>query len=481
MLAMCIILPVFSGFMLFLFHPEKVARQCITYLSLLVQAYCVINLITLHFGERFETPRFIDALTLSFKIDSTGAFFAALFVISSLVITVFSFKYMSHEGAENRFFGCWLITMGVLAGLSFSENLVAFYLFYELMTLATAPLVMHSMQHKAIMAGLKYLLYSVCGALTALLGVMYLYRFDHDLRFIPGGFMQYLHADPGLLRLISFLLIIGFCCKAGMFPLHGWLPTAHPEAPAPASALLSGCITKCGVLGAIRSVFFVSGVDTIKGTWVQAVWMSLALITVFLGSMMAYLEPVMKKRLAYSTVSQVSYVLFGLSLLNASGIEGAFLQIIFHMSVKIGLFLCAGAIIFQTGRTRMDELSGLGKEMPATLICWLLLSLSLVGIPPFGGFVSKWYLAEGALFSGVTVMNVLGPAVLLLSALLTAGYLFVLPVRGFFGPGAEAGGAKEASVQMVVPIALLALFALVFGIFTGPVSELIRSVASALI
>ncbi len=482
MMLLCIVLPVLAGVLLFVLRPAKPLRMAFTFSVLIIQAYCIVNLITAHSGEEFFTGGFIDSLRLSFRVDAAASFFAVLFSASSIIITVFAFKYMSHEKAENRFFGCWLITAGVLAGLSFSGSLVTFYIFYEFMTLATVPLVMHEMTHKAIMAGLKYLLYSVCGALLALLGVMYLYHFSKDLSFVPGGFMQGLDADPGFMRLIVFLLVAGFCCKAGMFPLHGWLPTAHPEAPAPASALLSACITKCGVLGVIRSVFYVSGAGLIRGSWVQTAWMSLTLITVFLGSMMAYLEPVMKKRLAYSTVSQVSYVLFGLSLLNRQGMEGAALQIVFHMAVKIGLFLCAGAIIFQSGRTRMDELRGLGKEMPVTVVCWTLLSLSLVGIPPFGGFVSKWYLAEGALSADIGFFRVLGPAVLLLSALLTAGYLFMLPVRGFFpGEGFKTkGGVKEAGLEMALPMAILALFALVFGVVSGPVFSVARELAAGL-
>ncbi len=483
MLLLCIILPVFAGVVLFLLRPGKTLRTAVTLSALIVQCGLVLNLILLHSGEQLHIGDGTDGFMLSFCIDGTGSLFAGLFAASGLIITVFAFKYMSHEGAENRFFGLWLITLGVLAGLSFSANVITFYIFYEFMTLATAPLVMHEMDHKAIMAGLKYLLYSVGGALCSLLAVMYLFHFDHVLAFVPGGFMSGLSAGTELKQLIVFMLIFGFSCKAGMFPLHAWLPTAHPVAPAPASALLSACITKCGVLGVIRSVFFVAGPELIRGSWVQTAWMSLTLTTVFLGSMMAYLEPVMKKRLAYSTVSQVSYVLFGLSLLNAEGFEGAMLQIIFHMAVKIGLFLCAGAIIFQTGKTRMDELRGLGREMPVTVICWMLLALSLVGIPPFGGFVSKWRLAEGALSADVGVFRILGPAVLLISALLTAGYLFMLPVRGFF-PGEDfsgGGNVKEAGLTMAAPILLLALFALVFGVVTGPVSDIARSLASGLV
>lgn len=164
--------------------------------------------------------------------------------------------------------------------------------------------------------------------------------------------------------------------------MHGWLPTAHPVAPAPASAVLSGVITKAGVLGIIRSVYYVAGPDMIKGTWVQYTWIILSILTIFMGSMMAYKEKVLKKRLAYSTVSQVSYILFGLSVMQPIAFVGALMHVIFHSLVKNTLFVSAGAIICKTGKTKVRQLVGIGKEMPVTMWCFTLVSLTLIGIPP---------------------------------------------------------------------------------------------------
>lgn len=503
-----ILLPILGGTALFIIRPQRSTRTELVSVVLGCQAVCVAQLLRTAYGQAYSLGTFIDTIEIAFRIDGVGCFFAVLFVGSGLLMSLFAFRYMSHEHAENRFFGFWLLSAGVLTALSFADNLVTFYLFYELMTLATVPLALHEMTHQAIMAGLKYLFYSVCGALLALLGMIYLYPYAPTLAFEPGGFMGSLRADPAYLQGIAFLMILGFCCKAGMFPLHGWLPTAHPVAPAPASAMLSGCITKCGVLGVIRAVYFVAGADFLRGSWVQYVWLSLTLITVFLGSMMAYLEPVMKKRLAYSTVSQLSYVLFGLSLCNPDGLTGALLQVVFHMTVKVGLFLCAGAIIFETGRTRVADLRGLGSRMPVTFLCWAGLALSLVGIPPFSGFISKWALAEGALAADIGVFRLLGPAVLLASALLTAGYLFPLPVRGFFPlategepqtqgqagqaePGqpvpAESGqlppvkAIQEAAWPMLLPIVVLTVLSLVLGIVTAPLSGIVASITADLL
>ena len=245
-------------------------------------------------------------------------------------------------------------------------------------------------------------------------------------------------------------------------------------APAPASAVLSAVIVKAGVLALIRVVYYIFGAGFLAGTWVQTAWMTLSLLTVFMGSMLAYREDVLKKRLAYSTVSQISYILFGLAVMNDAGMTGSFLHVLSHGFVKATLFLCAGAIIYQTGRTRVSELRGIGKEMPVLMWCYTIVSLGLIGIPPTGGFVSKWYLASGALISGIKGFSWIGPAVLLLSALLTAGYLLPIAVMGFF-PGDDYDyktlQKREPSVFMNLPIILLTALSVLIGIWPGLVTD----------
>ena len=282
------------------------------------------------------------------------------------------------------------------------------------------------------------------------------------------------------------LMLLGFGAKAGLFPLHGWLPTAHPAAPSPASAVLSGVITKAGVLGVLRLIYCFVGADFLRGTWVQTVFMALTLFTVFMGSLLAYQEQMLKKRLAYSSVSQVSYVLFGLSTLHPVGVVGALLHVACHALVKDTLFMSAGAIILKTRKTRVDELVGIGKQMPVTMWCFALASVGLVGIPPCLGFVSKWYLAQGALaMTGVVSwLNYLGPAVLLVSALLTAGYLLPIVIHAFF-PGADVAGnprtyAKcEPSWRMLIPLVLLTALSVLLGMFpqvlTVPLDALVAA------
>jgi multicomponent Na+:H+ antiporter subunit D len=334
------------------------------------------------------------------------------------------------------------------------------------------------------MAALKYLFYSMCGAYLGLFGIFFLYKYCSTLTFTAGGTLDLTLAagNEGILLVAVFCMLIGFGVKAGMLPLHAWLPTAHPVAPSPASAALSGIIVKCGVLAIIRTVYYIVGADFIRGTWVQTAWMVLALMTVFMGSMLAFREKVFKKRLAYSTVSQVSYILFGLSVLSPTAMTGALLHVVFHAFIKCTLFLTAGIFIFKCHKTRVEELVGIGKEMPKTLWCYTFASLALIGIPPTSGFISKWYLAQGALEANVGVFRWVGPMVLLISALLTAGYLLPITMKGFF-PGKEGEGRTwqklEPSKMMLIPLAFLAFMAVILGVFPNPLISYFGKIAAA--
>ena len=415
-------------------------------------------------------------LDLYFHVDGLGRLFALIVNVVWVLAGFYSFEYMKHEQEESRFFGFYLMVHGVLHGLVFSGGMVTFYLFYELMTLLSVPLILHSRTKDAIKGGLKYLFYSLFGAYLVLFGLFFLNRFAGSLRFLPGGNLDFsaVAGNEKLMLVVAFSMILGFSVKAGMFPLHAWLPTAHPVAPAPASAVMSGIIVKMGVLGMIRVVFYLIGGDFLRGTWVQTAWMTLSLVTVFMGSKLAYREKILKKRLAYSTVSQASYILFGLSLLQPAAMTGALLHVAFHAVIKACLFLSAGAIIYKTHKTNVEELRGIGKEMPAAIWCYTFASAALIGIPPASGFISKWYLATGALNSGIEPFSWLGPVVLLISALLTAGYLLPVTINGFL-PGADYDYGslekKEPNLTMLLPLLILAALAIVLGIFPNPLTD----------
>lgn len=431
----------------------------------------------------FTVLQMTDVLKIAFRADEISMFFAALTTLMWMVVGVYSFGYMAHEKNKKRYAFFFILVYFVLLGLDFSANLVTMYLFYELMTLSSMPLILHEMKEESISAAMKYLYYSVAGALLALFGIFVLSQAAPTMDFVAGGSMTEL-TNSGLVLAGVFLMILGFGAKAGMFPLHAWLPIAHPVAPAPASAVLSGVITKSGVLAIIRVIFFVVGADHIRGTWVQIIWMTLALLTVVMGSTRAFSEKVLKKRLAYSTVSQVSYVLFGLSTLHPIGITGALLHVIFHSTAKDLLFMGAGSIIHQTGKTDVRDLRGIGRRMPVTLGCFAFASLSLVGIPPFAGFFSKWYLANGSLSAGIAGYSWIGPALLLLSALLTAGYLFPIVVQGFL-PGKEYDKKPESKCEagrdMTIPMMILAVLTLLLGVFSNGLIEFLTGLVEMML
>ena len=487
MLILSILVPVLLGLGILLVREIKNRNVllAITGASLAVGAALGLGVI---FGGDAELFLFSFGKNLDFyfHVDDLGRLFALVVDLVWLISGFYAFEYMKHEQEEKRFFGFYVMVFGILHALTFSGNMVTFYLFYELMTLLSVPLILHNRSKDAIKGGLKYLFYSLFGAYMVLFGLFFLNRFASSLNFLPGGTLDMVAVagNETLMLAVAFSMIIGFSVKAGMFPLHAWLPTAHPVAPAPASAVMSGIIVKMGVLGMIRVVYYLVGPDFIRGTWVQTAWMSLALVTVFMGSMLAYREKIMKKRLAYSTVSQVSYILFGLSLLQPQSMTGALLHVVFHAVIKSCLFLSAGAIIYKTHKTNVDDLRGIGKEMPVAIWCYTFASAALIGIPPASGFISKWYLATGALSSGIEVFSWLGPVVLLVSALLTAGYLLPISVNGFL-PGAEYDYAslqkKEPNLVMLLPLLILAVLAVALGLFPNPLTDYIAQIAAAVL
>lgn len=424
-------------------------------------------------------------LTLfSFRADEMSWIFAIMTTVVFLLAGIYSFGYMSHDEHKKRYACFYLLVYFILLGLDFSANLITMYLFYELMTLSSMPLILHDLKKESVSAAMKYLYYSIAGAFLALFGIFVLSRYAPSMDFVPGGHFTAGNVPNQELILGALcLMVIGFGAKAGLFPLHAWLPIAHPVAPAPASAVLSGVVVKSGVLAMIRTVFYVVGADVVRGSFVQTVWMVLTLLTIVMGSARAFHENVFKKRLAYSTVSQLSYVLFGLSTLHPVGVAGSLLHVLFHSVAKSLLFMSAGSVIHQSGKTKVSELRGIGRQMPVTLACFTLGSLSLVGIPPFAGFFSKWYLANGSLASEIPVFGWLGPVVLLLSALLTAGYLFPIAVQGFLpGKAYDRNPEKkcEAGLTMTIPMMILAALALLLGVFSTGIIEFVSQLAAGL-
>ena len=419
----------------------------------------------------------VDNLDIFFKVDALGTLFAVLFSFIFLMIGIYSKDYFHSKEHRAKFYKYFALAWLVFILISFAGNLITFYVCFEFITLTTFPMVLIDRTKESILAALKYLFYSLAGAYCALFGLFFLTRYTTTLNFTPGGVLsaEAVAEHSGLLLVCAFMMFVGFGVKAGMFPMHAWLPTAHPVAPSPASSLLSGVIVKAGVLAMIRLVFEIFGIEFLRDTWVQYTVLVLALITILLGSMVALGEQRIKKRLAYSTVSNLSYIVLGIFMFDEAAYSGAILQLVSHALCKAALFLCAGSFL-NRGITQVKDLNGIGYRMRMTVWTFIIGSLGLIGIPPTLGAFAKWNLGVGSLTSGVPYLSVAGPIVLIISALLTAGYLLPVGTRAFFKVGQESSlslEATEVSRFMTIPAALLAMAGLIIGIIPTPVLGLI--------
>ena len=470
----CLFLPILipAGFALFVLLRRPKCSNTISLIGAILTGLSILEVAM--GGASLELPM-AGNLDFQLRMDAMALFFLIIIAAGFACAILYAREYLKGDGRSPFFLGFTLLTLAAMMGLSLAGNIVTFYMFYEMMSLLSFPLVLYNQGQKCNKAAMVYLGFSVFGASMALMGIL-----------LGGDFTVRSFAEPAGTMVLSarqqwayLLMALGFSCKAGMLPLANWLPTAHPVAPAPASALLSGIITKAGILGIIRSTFFLFGAANLVGTMPQTVLLVLSILTIFVGSMLAYKEQLLKKRLAYSSVSQLSYVIFGLMLLSADGLCGALMQVLFHACAKVGLFLCAGAFIHHCHVNRVDELTGMGRRMPKVLAAFTCFSLSLIGIPPFGGFVSKWVLAEAALEQG-TLLAQIGVVILLVSALLTAGYLLPVVARGWF-PGEECKAQKtDAGLPMVLPLFFLAAVAAIFGMFPQSVMNFFRTICTNL-
>ncbi len=463
-----ILIPMMLGVLLSVMPFRQDEKKRNAYIAVTLLITCALAIMTL-FNE-YSYTQYIEItsfLSIGLHADTLGKYFLLLVNVVWLMVGIYSLEYMKHEINHVRFYSFFLFSLGAMNGVCISGNFLTLYLFFEALTIASMPLVLHSQTKDAIQAAIKYLIYSIFGATMGLLGFFFVAYYGDASMFVAGGVLQaeLTGAQESMLLIVCFLTTVGFGAKAGMYPLHSWLPTAHPVAPAAASSLLSGIITKAGVLAIIRIIYYQFGVEFIRGTWVQYALITLALFTVFMGSMLAYKEKIMKKRLAYSTVSQVSYILFGLFCLNAVSFLGALLHVVAHALIKNVLFMVSGAIIYKSHQTRVDRIDGLGTKMPITFGLFTIASLGLIGIPPLVGFVSKWYLASGSLSFLDASISWIGPVVLLISALLTAGYLFTITVQGFFKTYEGDDAVSEVNNTMLIPMALLVVGIIVFGFY----------------
>ena len=389
---------------------------------------------------------------------------------------LYAFDYMSHEKHLSMFWSFFTVSFGVTLGVAFAGNMMTMYLFYELLTLATLPLVMQPMSTTARKAGVKYAVYSMSGAALAFIGLVFLVVNDAQ-DFTLGGHLAGYTGDRQLLLAVFVLAFVGFGVKAAIWPLHAWLPAAA-VAPTPVTALLHAvAVVKSGAFACIRLIYYAFGTEILVGTWAQQAVMTLTLITILFASCMSVKQRHFKRRLAYSTVSNLSYILFAATIMTLPALTAAFLHLIVHSVVKILAFFTAGAVLHYSHREYVHQLEGLGKRMPVTFVCYTVAACALTGVPPFTGFVSKWYIALAAVDT-YQPLPIIGFGVLLVSALLTAIYMFQIAVRAWFprhsAPAIPEGSVHEAGWQMLVPMVVLAAACLLMGLMPQGLLDLIR-------
>jgi multicomponent Na+:H+ antiporter subunit D len=399
-------------------------------------------------------------LEIKLRVDPLAALFGGTAAILWFFSVVYSTGYMAHEHARRRYFIFYLLSLSMTMGVALSANLLTLYLFYEFLTLFTYPLVIHEENDEAKQAGIRYLIYSFFGAGLILIGLIITYGNAGTLEFARGGIINPGNSSPFLLQLAFLCFIFGFGVKAAVMPLHAWLPSAM-AAPTPVSALLHAvAVVKSGVFGILRSMYSIFGITALISLNLGYFVAALVSVTILTASIIAMQQDVLKRRLAYSTISQLGYITLGAGLFNVIGLTGGLLHIINHALLKITLFFCAGAIITVTGKKKISEYNGLGRRMPLTMIAFTIAAIGMIGIPPVNGFISKWYLIQGSLESGAWIFIV----VLIGSALLNAAYFLPIIIAAFFKKGNfEPVKGPEAPLSMLLPILILVAGCLVIG------------------
>ena len=476
-------LPILGGLLLPLLRFRSLrGRNAYIMAVTLLNSLCMAGLLFLSPDGVHRLIHFTGSLDFAVRLDGLGKIFAGLVAALWPLVTLYAFSYMEEDAASTRFFTFFTVTFGIALGVALSANLLTLYCFFEMLSLITVPLVMHDYSQKAVHAARKYLYFMLGGTAFAFIGLIFVIVYGSSCYFTPGGvFGVKTVADHGPILLIVYLFtFFGFGAKAAVFPLHSWLPDAS-VAPTPVTALLHAvAVVNAGVFAITRVTYMSFGTALLSGTWVQtAVWY-VVLFTIFYGSSLAVKEMNLKRRLAYSTVSNLSYMLLGVVLMSPEGLQAGMLHMVFHGIMKIALFCCAGAILVRAKKANIAEMDGLARVMPVTFACFTAGSLSLVGIPPFCGFVSKWALVQAAFVSQAGWKAALSLSILLVSALLTAIYTLRFVVQAYSCP-AETTGNLDGDARMTAPILLTAAASLALGLAAQPVIRLLASLTSGIL
>lgn len=424
-------------------------------------------------GFELTLAEVLPGVPIQLRVDAMGMFFALVASFLWICTSLYSIGYMRtlEEHDQTRYFASFAVAISATIGVAFSANLLTLYLFYEMLSLSTYPLVTHEKNAEARRSGRKYLTYILGASIgLALPAMLITYQLAGTLDFTQGGILTG-SASPSTVALLLVLFIFGFA-KAGIMPFHGWLPAAM-VAPTPVSSFLHGvAVVKVGVFSILRVIFDILGPDLLLDLNLGVVITTIASITILTASLVALTQDNLKRRLAYSTIGQLSYMVLGAGMLTAAGMTGGILHIAMHAFGKITLFFCAGAIYVASGKKYISEMDGLGRKMPITFAAFFLGAMSIIGLPPLGGFISKWQLLVGAV-EGDHLLLLL---VLLVSSLLNAAYFLPIVYRAFINPLPQDAvvGINEAPVFCLISIGIVAAASLGLFVAHGIFEQLAR-------
>jgi multicomponent Na+:H+ antiporter subunit D len=470
-----VLVPLAGAAVIPVFHASPNLRECVT----IVTAVALFAIVCLLFGPVLDGARpevniagIAPGLSLAMKVEPLGMLFALVASSLWIVNSVYSIGYMrgNNEPRQTGFYVCFALALASTIGIAFAKNLFTLFLFYEALTLSTFPLVTHKRDAESVRSGRIYLLLLLGTSLVLFLpAILATWVLAGTLDFTPGGILDG-KASPPLVAALLALYVFGIG-KAALIPVHFWLPAAM-VAPTPVSALLHAvAVVKAGVFAVLKVAFYVFGLDTLKQGGANEWLIFVASASMLTASLIALSRDNLKARLAYSTVSQLAYVVLGAALATTTSIVGSGLHIAMHAAGKITLFFCAGAIYTAHHLTEISQMTGIGRKMPITMLAFFVGALTIVGVPPFGAW-SKWTLALGALDAGYGIVV----GVLMLSSLLSAGYLLPIVARGFFLPASrEDGGSdiKEAPTACLIALSCTALLCVALFFVAGRIEALL--------
>ena len=471
-----IALPVLGGFPLILAQPRDGLRRnaYVMAVTLLTSALALWALLCAR-REAVTLYSFAHGFAISLRVDGLSALFAGLVALMWPLALLYAFDYMRDSARQNAFFAFYTMTFGITLGLAFAANLTTLYVFYEMLSLVTIPLVAHYQDHESMFAARKYAAFTIGGAALAFMAVVTCTLCGAEYFELGGAITDWRRGH--MLLIACAFGFMGFGVKAAVFPLHSWLPTAS-AAPTPVTALLHAvAVVNAGIFAVTRLIWYTYGPDALRGAWVQTLGLALAAFTLLYAAGQAVRERHFKRRLAYSTVSNLSYMLYGVMLLTRAGLAAALTHMAFHSIMKMTLFMCAGAFMHKTGNSYTYELNGIGRKMPFTFGCYTVAALSLTGLPGLCGFASKWMLVSAGIAQG-SALALWGAACLMLSALLCAIYALTVSVRAYFpgDGGLYPHAVDEANWRMLAPIALFAALNIALGVAPQPLTGFINAI-----